>query len=254
MQPPSLPLLPSSLSPSNQLINPATRGSRHHRCREKQRNEATRLAAVNVKLVAANKDLADENARLRGQVAELLADNHTLRKGAAAAAHKETALAHAFLQPEGLQLVTQPLLQPLQPCQAAVTPMAAAAVPTAAPTTDASSKKIPDAIVAPGLPTAASSSLDPELVEQSVSGLLVVAEELLAEFLARATGSGGGFSDLACLQVAQGVAVPAQGCRGEGGSAAVRAAGLVGLAPAKVPAKMVATWVHLLASPPERSC
>ena len=51
-----------------------------HRCREKQRKEASRLQAVNRKLTAMNKLLMEENDRLQKQVSQLVYENGYFRQ------------------------------------------------------------------------------------------------------------------------------------------------------------------------------
>lgn len=51
-----------------------------HRCREKQRKEASRLQAVNRKLTAMNKLLMEENDRLQKQVSQLVYENSYFRQ------------------------------------------------------------------------------------------------------------------------------------------------------------------------------
>lgn len=50
-----------------------------HRCREKQRKEASRLQTVNRKLSAMNKLLMEENDRLQKQVSQLVYENGYMR-------------------------------------------------------------------------------------------------------------------------------------------------------------------------------
>lgn len=50
-----------------------------HRCREKQRKEASRLQTVNRKLTAMNKLLMEENDRLQKQVSHLVYENGFMR-------------------------------------------------------------------------------------------------------------------------------------------------------------------------------
>ena len=50
------------------------------RCREKQRNESSRLLAVNRKLTAMNKLLMEENDRLQKQVGQLVYENSYFRQ------------------------------------------------------------------------------------------------------------------------------------------------------------------------------
>lgn len=51
-----------------------------HRCREKQRKEASRLQTVNRKLTAMNKLLMEENDRLQKQVSHLVYENGYMRQ------------------------------------------------------------------------------------------------------------------------------------------------------------------------------
>lgn len=50
------------------------------RCREKQRNESSRLQTVNRKLTAMNKLLMEENDRLQKQVSQLVCENGYMRQ------------------------------------------------------------------------------------------------------------------------------------------------------------------------------
>ncbi|KAK6144393.1 hypothetical protein DH2020_021213 [Rehmannia glutinosa] len=135
----------------------------NRRCREKQRNESTRLQSVNRKLSAMNKLLMEENDRLQKQVSQL----------------------------------------------------------ASAPTTDASCES--------AVTTPQHSLRD----ANNPAGLLSIAEETLAEFLSKATGTAVDWVQMPGMKPGPdsvGIFAISQSCSG----AAARACGLVSLEPTKI--------------------
>ncbi|KAK6138085.1 hypothetical protein DH2020_028175 [Rehmannia glutinosa] len=148
----------------------------NRRCREKQRNESTRLQSVNRKLSAMNKLLMEENDRLQKQVSQLVCENGYMR-------------------------------QQLQSASA--------------PTTDASCES--------AVTTPQHSLRD----ANNPAGLLSIAEETLAEFLSKATGTAVDWVQMPGMKPGPdsvGIFAISQSCSG----AAARACGLVSLEPTKI--------------------
>ncbi|KAG8655252.1 homeobox-leucine zipper protein REVOLUTA isoform X2 [Manihot esculenta] len=146
----------------------------NRRCREKQRNESSRLQTVNRKLTAMNKLLMEENDRLQKQVSQLVCENGYMRQ----------------------QLNT-------------------------ASATDASC----DSVV-----TTPQHSLRDA---NNPAGLLSIAEETLAEFLSKATGTAVDWVQMPGMKPGPdsvGIFAISQSCSG----VAARACGLVSLEPTKI--------------------
>ncbi|KAL1544136.1 homeobox-leucine zipper protein REVOLUTA-like isoform X2 [Salvia divinorum] len=148
----------------------------NRRCREKQRNESTRLQSVNRKLSAMNKLLMEENDRLQKQVSQLVCENGYMRQ------HLQTA---------------------------------------SVPTTDASSES---AVTTPQHSLGDASN---------PAGLLSIAEETLAEFLSKATGTAVDWVQMPGMKPGpDSVGIFAISQRR--GGVAARACGLVSLEPSKI--------------------
>ncbi|KAK4483403.1 hypothetical protein RD792_010589 [Penstemon davidsonii] len=148
----------------------------NRRCREKQRNESTRLQSVNRKLSAMNKLLMEENDRLQKQVSQLVCENGYMRQ----------------------QLHT-----------------------SSAPNTDASCES--------AVTTPRHSLRD----SNNPAGLLSIAEETLAEFLSKATGTAVDWVQMPGMKPGPdsvGIFAISQSCSG----VAARACGLVSLEPTKI--------------------
>ncbi|XP_076881219.1 homeobox-leucine zipper protein ATHB-15-like [Bidens hawaiensis] len=156
----------------------------NRRCREKQRNEASRLQSVNRKLSAMNKLLMEENDRLQKQVSQLVYDNGCFRQ------HTQN---------------------------------------TKVATNDTSC----DSVVTSGQVGQRQSTPQHPPRDASPAGLLSIAEETLAEFLSKATGTAIEWVQMPGMKPGPdsiGIVVISHGCTG----VAARACGLVSLEPTRV--------------------
>nr|BAJ14107.1 PHABULOSA [Juncus prismatocarpus subsp. leschenaultii] len=167
----------------------------NRRCREKQRKEASRLQTVNRKLTAMNKLLMEENDRLQKQVSQLVYENGYMRQ----------------------QLHNQPSVA----------------------TTDNSC----DSVVSHGQKSQHGQqsqrgqqialTQNPPRDLNNPAGLLAIAEETLAEFLSKATGTSVEWVPLVGMKPgpdSMGIIAVSNNCTG----VAARACGLVSLEPTKV--------------------
>ncbi|KAG8371319.1 hypothetical protein BUALT_Bualt13G0075300 [Buddleja alternifolia] len=148
----------------------------NRRCRDKQRNESSRLQSVNRKLSAMNKLLMEENDRLQKQVSQLVCENGYMR----------------------------------QQLQSASAPIADASCESAVTTPQHSLRDANNA-----------------------AGLLSIAEETLAEFLSKATGTAVDWVQMPGMKPGPdsvGIFSISQSCSG----VAARACGLVNLEPTKI--------------------
>ncbi|XP_061373259.1 homeobox-leucine zipper protein ATHB-8-like isoform X1 [Gastrolobium bilobum] len=156
----------------------------NRRCRDKQKNEASRLHGVNRKLIEMNKLLMEENERLQKQVSHLVYENTFFRQQT----QNNTTLATTDPSCESVIISGQHhLLTPQQPRDA------------------------------------------------SPAGLLSIAEETVAEFISKATGTGTAVEWVPMPGMKPGpdsigIVAISHGCTG----VAVRACGLVSLEPKRV--------------------
>ncbi|KAE8728607.1 Homeobox-leucine zipper protein HOX32 [Hibiscus syriacus] len=159
----------------------------NRRCREKQRNEASRLQTVNRKLTAMNKLLMEENDRLQKQVSHLVYENGYMKK----------------------QLQT-----------------------ASATTTENNSC---ESVVVSGQQQQQQNPTPRHLQRDAnnPAGLLTIAEETLAEFLSKATGTAVDWVQVIGMKPGPdsiGIVAVSSNCSG----VAARACGIVSLEPTKV--------------------
>ncbi|KAF7823398.1 Homeobox-leucine zipper protein REVOLUTA [Senna tora] len=168
----------------------------NRRCREKQRKESSRLQTVNRKLTAMNKLLMEENDRLQKQVSQLVCENGFMRQ-------QLHTLVRLFVDVNGICCYITGFVQP------------------SIANTDASC----DSVV-----TTPQHSLRDA---NNPAGLLSIAEETLAEFLSKATGTAVDWVQMPGMKPGPdsvGIFAISQSCSG----VAARACGLVSLEPAKI--------------------
>ncbi|KAJ8465116.1 hypothetical protein OPV22_027668 [Ensete ventricosum] len=157
----------------------------NRRCREKQRNEASRLQTVNRKLTAMNKLLMEENDRLQKQVSQLVYENGYMR--------------HQLHNPSVATTDTS--------CESVVT----------------SGQHHHQQNPTPPHPQR----------DANPAGLLAIAEETVAEFLSKATGTAVDWVQMVGMKPGPdsiGIIAVSHNCSG----VAARACGLVSLEPTKV--------------------
>ncbi|XP_038720638.1 homeobox-leucine zipper protein ATHB-14-like isoform X1 [Tripterygium wilfordii] len=170
----------------------------NRRCREKQRNEASRLQTVNRKLTAMNKLLMEENDRLQKQVSHLVYENGYMRQ----------------------QLHTASATTTDNSCESVV--MSGQNQQQQNPTPQ-----------------------HPQKDANNPASLLVIAEETLAEFLSKATGTAVDWVQMIGMKPgpdSMGIVAVSRNCSG----VAARACGLVSLEPTKVAEilKDRLSWFH----------
>nr|AIV98134.1 class III HD-Zip protein HDZ1 [Cunninghamia lanceolata] len=168
----------------------------NRRCRDKQRKETSRLLSWNGKFTAMNQLLLEENERLRKQATQLDSENQYLR-------------------------------QQLQLMHARVGSNPASLQQTALPANDTTS----DSVITSG--QLQQNSPQHPSCSVSTSRLFTIAEETLAEFLAKATGTAVDWIQMPGMKPGPesiGVVAVAQAC----GGLAVQAWGVFGMEPSKV--------------------
>ncbi|CAM6002584.1 unnamed protein product [Sphagnum balticum] len=172
----------------------------NRRCREKQRQESSRLLSVNAKLAGLNKLLMEENERLSKHSLQLTLENHVLRQElqqmpAASLGGIRNQLDHAAL---------------------------------------ASTETSSDSVVSGGgLHPQATPQHSLRAPSPAADELLSIAEETVTEFISKATGTAIDWIQLPGMKPgphAIGIVAISHGCLG----VAARACSLVGLAPSKV--------------------
>nr|ABD75301.1 class III homeodomain-leucine zipper protein C3HDZ2 [Selaginella kraussiana] len=178
----------------------------NRRCREKQRKETSRLQSVNSSLTAMNKIIMEENERLTKHNTQLALDNQYLRQ----------------------QLQQQTGASDREPKTTSSRRYNNNEVVAA--------DRSPDSEVTGGMPQQhiTATTAAPQIArDSSHAGLLAIAEETLAEFLAKATGTAVDWIHMPGMKPGPdsvGTAAISHGST----SVAARAWGLVGLEPSKV--------------------
>ncbi|MBA0720128.1 hypothetical protein Golax_007765 [Gossypium laxum] len=205
----------------------------NRRCREKQRKEASRLQAVNRKLTAMNKLLMEENDRLQKQVSQLVYENGCFRQ------HTQNVRLYAFVF---CWVSTCGSFHLLRFC-------------IFLPTLEVLTGRIVflQATLATKDPSCESAVMSGQQREThqhpprdaSPAGLLSIAEETLAEFLSKATGTAVEWVQMPGMKPGPdsiGIIAISHGCPG----VAARACGLVGLEPTRVAEllKDRPSWFH----------
>nr|GLL33901.1 homeobox-leucine zipper protein REVOLUTA-like [Ipomoea trifida] len=178
----------------------------NRRCREKQRKESSRLQGVNRKLSALNKLLMEENDRLQKQVSQLVCENGYMRQQLQTVSRKCVLSSvdgnSSFAFPPDVFSPANGLLQ-------------------APATTDGSCES--------AVTTSQHSLRD----ANNPAGLLSIAEETLAEFLSKATGTAVDWVQMPGMKPGPdsvGIFAISHSCSG----VAARACGLVSLEPIKI--------------------